>query len=72
MSSSSRNLDQSKRVTADMTYHAHRVGPDGRIVQTHCIAAEDDEDAIYLAETIRGNLRVDLWQGPRLVRIIEP
>ena len=58
--------------SGEKVYYAHRVAKDDRIVQTHCIIADDDEDAVYLAETVGGNLRVDLWQGSRLVATIEP
>jgi hypothetical protein len=64
--------DQDKRVAGKIKYFAHRVNPDERIVQTHCIMALDDEDAICLAKAVCGHLRVDLWQNSRLVKVIEP
>ena len=56
----------------EKVYHARRIGKDGGTIQTHCIVAIDDEDAIYLAETVGGTQRVDLWDGARLVKAIEP
>jgi hypothetical protein len=58
--------------TAEKRYVARRIDRDGKVHQSHCIVAMDDEDAIYLAWTISAGLSVELWEGDRLVRTTAP
>lgn len=53
-------------------YSARRLDTKGATVQAHCIIAHNDEDAVYLAETMGGTMRVELWHESRLVKIIDP
>ncbi|SFU97636.1 MULTISPECIES: hypothetical protein [unclassified Methylobacterium] len=55
----------------ERAYYVRRLDDEGRTVQTHCIVALDQDEALELAYTISGAGRAQLWQGAQLLHEIE-
>lgn len=54
------------------TYYLYFVGPTGRIMGREDIAAEDDPQAIALADRKSDGRAMELWQGSRQVKLFAP
>ena len=53
------------------TYYLYRLHPNGRITARDVLEAETDEEAVALAEKAGHGDAMELWQGARIVRVIE-
>ncbi|WP_293365478.1 hypothetical protein [Phenylobacterium sp.] len=53
------------------TYYLYRLHPNGRFAGRDELKAEDDAEAVALAERARRGEAMELWQGPRKVRVFE-
>ena len=53
------------------TYYLYRLHPNGRITARDVLEAEDDAEAVALAERAEHGDAMELWQGARMVRAFE-
>ncbi len=44
-------------------YYVRRLNAEGLSIDTHCIVADDEQEALELAYTISGADRTQLWQA---------
>ena len=54
------------------TYYLYRLHPNGRIFARDDIEAEDDAQAIAMAEQTQHTEGLELWQGQRKVKDFPP
>lgn len=53
------------------TYRLYRLDGVDKVASAEWIDAEDDETAIESAETMHGGRKCELWQGDRLVAVVD-
>lgn len=53
------------------TYYLYRLHETGRITARDVLEAEDDAEAVAMAERAEHGDAMELWQGARMVRVFE-
>jgi hypothetical protein len=53
-------------------YRAYEVGSDGHFTGSRGFVCDNDRDAIIWAGQLSGNMPIELWSGPRLVKHVPP
>lgn len=59
-----------KRETTMPNYRAYVVGPDGHFQAFDVIAADDDESAVKMAQTLVNGCDVEVWKSDRKVAVL--